>query len=64
MGFGGPKSKIEEEQFCSFCHGELMAKKWLDSIDKKRRSNVCDRKTVGQLDRQTKSKTKNNRLLG
>jgi len=37
LGFGGPKSKIEEEQFCSFCHGELMAKKWLDSIDKKKK---------------------------
>jgi len=41
--------------FCSYCHGELMAKKWLDSIEKqKRRSNVCDRQT----DRQTQSTTK------
>ena len=23
--------------FCSFCHGELMAKKWLDSIEKQGR---------------------------
>jgi len=35
LGVRGPKSKIEEKQFCSFCHGELMAKKWLDSIEKK-----------------------------
>jgi len=42
----GPKSKIEEKQFCSFCHGELMARKWLDSTEKqKRRSDVCDRQT-------------------
>ena len=33
-----------------------MAKKWLDSIEKQKRSNVCDR--------QTESTTKNNRLLG
>jgi len=31
-----------------------MAKKWLDSIKKqKRRSNVCDKQTDGQMDRQT-----------
>ena len=42
-----------------------MAKKCLDSIEKqKRRSNVCDKQTDGQLDRQTESTTKNNRLLG
>ena len=36
--------KIKKKQFCSFCHGELMAKKCLDSIEKqKRRSNGCDR---------------------
>jgi len=35
-----------------------MAKKWLDSIEKrKRRSNVCDT----QMDRQTESTTKNNK---
>jgi len=35
--------------FCSFWHGELMVKKWLDSIEKqKRRSNVCDRQTDSQ----------------
>jgi len=31
-----------------------MAKKWLDSIEKrKRRSNVCDRQTDGWTDRQS-----------
>jgi len=36
-----------------------MAEKWLDSIEKQnRRSIVCDR----QMDRQTMSTTKNNRL--
>jgi len=42
-----------------------MAKKWLDSVEEqKRRINVCDRQTDGQMDRQTESTTKNNRLLG
>jgi len=30
-----------------------MAKKWLDSIDKQKRSNVCDKQTDGHTDRQT-----------
>jgi len=60
----GPKSKIEEKQFCRFCHGELTAKKWLDSIEKqKRRNNVCDKQTDGQTDRQSQ-RQKNNRLRG
>jgi len=29
--------KIRRTTFCSFCHAELMAKKWLDSIEKQRR---------------------------
>jgi len=29
--------KIPRTTFCSFCHGELMVKKWLDSIEKQRR---------------------------
>jgi len=29
--------KIRIATFCSFCHGELMFKKWLDSIEKQRR---------------------------
>jgi len=34
--------------------GEVMAKKWLDSIEKqKRRINVCDKQTDGQMDRQS-----------
>jgi len=37
--------------FYSFCHGELTARKWLDSIEKqKRRMNVCDRQTDIQTD--------------
>ena len=58
FGRQGPKSKIEERFIV--CHGGLMAKKWLDSIEKqKRRSNVCDKQTDTQSHRQ-----KNNRLLG
>ena len=30
-----------------------MAKKWLDSIDKQKRSNVCDKQTDRRTDRQT-----------
>jgi len=45
--------KNRRTTFLSFCHGELMAKKWLDSIEKKR-SNVCDKQTY----RQTESATK------
>jgi len=29
--------KIRRTTFCSFCHGQLMVKKWLDSIEKQRR---------------------------
>jgi len=29
--------KIRRTTLCSFCHGELMAKKWFDSIQKQRR---------------------------
>jgi len=54
LGVRGPKSKIEEQHFVEGVHGEMMAQKWLDSIEKqKRRSNLkeCDRQ--GQRDRQT-----------
>ena len=64
MGVRGPKSKIEEKQFCRGGHGELTDKKCLDCIEKqKRRSNlkfVTDR----HPDRQTESIVDNNRLLG
>jgi len=44
LGFRGPKSKIEEKQLCRGAHGELTAKKWLDSTEKqKRRSNLKER---------------------
>jgi len=35
--------KIRRPTFCSFCHGELMAKKWLDSIEKQRRIDLKER---------------------
>jgi len=39
--------------FCSFCHGELMAKKWLDSIEKKKEAVfVTDRWRDRQSQRQ------------
>jgi len=36
-----------------------MAKKWLDSIEKQKRRNVCDRQTDRQTYRQAESTTKN-----
>ena len=54
MGVRGPKSKIEEISFGGFGHGELVAKKWIDSIEKQKkiRSDVCDRQMDIQTDRQ------------
>ena len=53
MGVRGPKSKIEE-RFCRVPHEEMMAEKWLDSIEKqKRRINLKeqrDKQTDGQID--------------
>jgi len=50
----GGQNQKSKKTFCSFCHGEVMAKKWLDSIKKqKRRINVCDKQTDGQTDGQT-----------
>jgi len=44
-----------KNNFCSFGHGELTAKKWLDFMEKqRRRSNVCYKQT----DRQTELTTK------
>ena len=54
MGVRRPKSKIEEKQCCRVPHGELTAKKWLDSIEKQKRSNLKehrDRQTYRQTDR-------------
>ena len=46
--------KNRRTTFCSFCHRELKAKKWLDSIEKqKRRSNVCDKQTESTTKNQT-----------
>jgi len=47
----GAYIKNRRKQFCSFCHGELMAKIWLDSIEKQKKEAmfVSDRQT----DRQT-----------
>jgi len=38
LGVTGPKSKIKEK-FCRVPHGELTAKKWLDSIEKQKKKN-------------------------
>jgi len=53
--------KNRRKQVCRVPHGQLAAKKWLDSIEKQKRSNLkeCDRQTDGQ----TESTTTNNRLL-
>jgi len=55
LGFKGHKSKTEEKWFCRGAHGELTAKKWLESINKQKgRSNLKGR------DRQTESTVDNN----
>jgi len=41
-----------------------MAKKWLDSIEKQKRSNVCDRRTDGQTDRVNDKKNNKTPKLG
>ena len=62
-GLGGLNRKSNKKQFCRVPHGELTAKKRLDSIDKqKRRSNLkehCDRQIDKQTETQTESTTKN-----
>ena len=61
----GVQIKNRRTTFCSFCHGESMAKKWLDSIEKQKRSNVCDKWTDIHTYIQTdRVNDKNNRLLG
>jgi len=44
--------KIRRTTFCSFCHGELTAKKWLDSIEKRRR-RIDLKERYRQTDKQT-----------
>jgi len=61
LGFLNQKSK---KKFYRVPHGELTAKKWLDSIEKqKRRSNLKEHRDRRVTDIQTESTTKNNRLL-
>jgi len=56
LGVRGLNQK-SKKKFCRLPYGELMAKKWLDSIEKQiRRSDLmeqCDRHTYIQTDRQT-----------
>jgi len=66
LGVRGLNQK-SKKTFCRVPHGELTAKKWLDSIEKqKRRSNLKerDKQTSGHPDRHTESIVDNNRLLG
>jgi len=69
LGFRGPKSKIEEKQFCRVPRGELTAKNGsIPSTNKKRRSNLKehrDRQRYIHTDIQTDrvNVKKNNRLL-
>jgi len=69
LGVRGPKLEIEEKRFVE--GAQLTAQKWLDSIEKQRRSNLkfvtdkqTDRGTDRGTDRQTESIADNNRLLG
>ena len=67
MGVRGPKSKNRRTTFCRVPHGELTAKKWLDSIEKQKRIsnlNDHDRQTERHPNRQTESIVDYNRLLG
>jgi len=63
LGVRGPKSKIEEKQFCRVPHGELTAKIWLDSIEKQKRRIDLKEQRDSQTDRrryrETESTTKN-----
>ena len=52
MGVRAPKSKIERTTFCRGAHGEMTAKKWLDS-NLKECDRLTDRGTSGQTDRQS-----------
>ena len=49
--------KNRRKQFCRVPHGELTAKKWLDSIEKQKRridlKEQRDRRTDGDTDRQS-----------
>ena len=51
--------KIRRTTFCSICHGELMFKRWLDSIEKQRR-RIDLKERYKQTDRVN---DKNSRLL-
>jgi len=50
--------KIPRTTFCSFSRGELMAKKWLDSIEKQRRridlKSVTDNKNTNRQSQRQK----------
>jgi len=52
----GRNQKSKKRHFCRRGHGELTVKKWLDSIEKQKRSNlkfVTDKQTDIQTDRRT-----------
>jgi len=57
-------NKNQRTTFCRVPHGEMMAKQWLDSIDKQKRridlKKQHDKQTDGQTD---EVNYKNNRLL-
>jgi len=55
LGVRGPKSKIEENSFVGFCHGELMAKNGsIPSRNKKEEAMfVTNRQTDRRTDRQS-----------
>jgi len=55
LGVRGPKSKFEENSFVEF-HMENFGQKWLDFIEKQKRSNLKehrDRQTDGDTDIQS-----------
>ena len=54
----GGLNQESKNNVCRVTHVELIAKKWLDSIEKQKRRNLKER------DRQTESVVDNNRLLG
>ena len=63
----GGLNDISKNKVCRVLHGEVKARKWLDSIEKQKSridlKFVRDRQTDGQKHRQSQRQKNNNRLL-
>ena len=67
MGARGLNQKSKKKQFCRVPHEELTANKWLDSIEKQKRSDlkfaVSDRHTYIHTDIQTDRQNQRQKLI-